>query len=124
MFLLSQLSNMIIALYRAIVLLSSSSHLVDKYVRFLTLNFQTSLGVLGLFGNILSIIVISRIQITTFFDSLFITLCSVDSIFILFTIVDYSLARGDIKCPRQPSYKLSFIELHTVKQAIILYPLN
>ena len=38
--------------------------------------------------------------------------------------MDYSLARGNIKCPRQPSYNLSFINLHTVKQAIILYPLK
>ena len=48
----------------------------------------------GIIGNVTSIFILSKLQTNNFFDSLLIALTTIDTIFIIFTIVDYSLARG------------------------------
>lgn len=50
-------------------------------------------GVFGIVGNVTSIFILSKIAAQSFFDSLLIALTSIDTIFIFFTVVDYSLAR-------------------------------
>ena len=45
-------------------------------------------------GNLISIFILSRITGQSFFDSLLIALTTIDTIFIFFTVIDYSLARG------------------------------
>merc|ERR1719270_1335095 len=44
-------------------------------------------------GNLISIFILSRITGQSFFDSLLIALTTIDTIFIFFTVIDYSLAR-------------------------------
>ena len=46
-------------------------------------------------GNITSIFVLAKMAGQNFFDSLLIALTTIDTVFIIFTIVDYSLARGE-----------------------------
>jgi len=50
-------------------------------------------GLFGIIGNVISIFILSKLQAHNFFDSLLIALTTIDIIFIIFTIVDYSLAR-------------------------------
>ena len=58
------------------------------------MQFQLLVGVFGIIGNVTSIFILSKLQTNNFFDSLLIALTIIDTIFIIFTIVDYSLARG------------------------------
>ena len=51
-------------------------------------------GVFGIVGNVTSIFILSKIAAQSFFDSLLIALTSIDTIFIVFTVIDYSFARG------------------------------
>jgi hypothetical protein len=55
---------------------------------------QTCLGLVGLLGNLLTVYVLSRHSMRNSFNHLLIVLSCLDTIFILFTILDYSLARG------------------------------
>ena len=55
-------------------------------------------GVFGIFGNVTSLIILSKLAAQSFFDSLLIALTSIDTVFIIFTVIDYSFARG-IKLP-------------------------
>ena len=50
-------------------------------------------GLFGIIGNVTSIFILTKLQAHNFFDSLLIALTTIDIIFIIFTIVDYSLAR-------------------------------
>ena len=61
------------------------------------MNFQPTLGLLGLVGNVLSIIVLSCKEMNNFFNRLLIALTIFDSIFIFFVILDYSFVRGLLK---------------------------
>ena len=45
-------------------------------------------------GNITSIFILFKMASTSFFDNLLLALTFIDTIFIIFSIVDYSLARG------------------------------
>ncbi|XP_023345153.1 FMRFamide receptor [Eurytemora carolleeae] len=53
----------------------------------------TFFGIFGIIGNIISVIILSRQSTSSSFNSLLIALEAFDTIFILFTIMDYSLAR-------------------------------
>ena len=55
-------------------------------------------GVFGIVGNVTSIFILSKIAAQSFFDSLLIALTSIDTIFIVFTVIDYSFARGKHIC--------------------------
>jgi hypothetical protein len=57
--------------------------------------FQSCLGFVGLLGNLLTVYVLSRHSMRNSFNHLLIVLSCLDTIFILFTILDYSLARGE-----------------------------
>jgi hypothetical protein len=59
---------------------------------------QTCLGLVGLLGNLLTVYVLSRHSMRNSFNHLLIVLSCLDTIFILFTILDYSLARGKSSC--------------------------
>ena len=48
----------------------------------------------GIIGNVTSIFILSKLAAQSFFDSLLIALTSIDTIFIVFTVIDYSFARG------------------------------
>ena len=49
-------------------------------------------------GNITSIFILFKMVSTSFFDNLLLALTCIDTIFIIFSIVDYSLARGKYYC--------------------------
>ena len=51
-------------------------------------------------GNITSIFILFKMASTSFFDNLLLALTCIDTIFIIFSVVDYSLARGSF------SYKI------------------
>ena len=51
-------------------------------------------GVFGIIGNVTSIFILSKLAAHSFFDSLLMALTSIDTIFIVFTVIDYSFARG------------------------------
>ena len=55
-------------------------------------------GVFGIIGNVTSLFILSKLAAQSFFDSLLIALTSIDTVFIIFTVIDYSFARG-IKLP-------------------------
>ena len=50
-------------------------------------------GIVGLIGNILSIIVLSKPDMYNSFNQLLIALSTLDSIFIILAIVDYAIFR-------------------------------
>jgi hypothetical protein len=52
-----------------------------------------SAGTIGLIGNILSIVILSKPDMYNSFNQLLIGLSSMDSIFIVLAILDYSFAR-------------------------------
>ena len=68
-------------------------HLLN-WIVYIKMNFQPTLGLLGLVGNVLSILVLSSKEMNNFFNRLLIALTIFDSIFILFVILDYSFVRG------------------------------
>merc|ERR1711892_1282838 len=51
------------------------------------------LGLVGLIGNLLSILVLSAHEMTNSFNRLLIALAIFDSIFIIFVVLDYSFVR-------------------------------
>lgn len=55
-------------------------------------------GIIGLIGNILSIVILSKPDMYNSFNQLLITLSTMDSIFIILAIVDFSITRY-IFCP-------------------------
>ena len=56
-------------------------------------------GVFGIVGNVTSIFILSKLAAQSFFDSLLLALTSIDTIFIVFTVIDYSFARGNYFIP-------------------------
>ena len=58
---------------------------------------KIGIGMFGVIGNVTSIFVLAKMAGQNFFDSLLIALTTIDTVFIIFTIVDYSLARGKIR---------------------------
>jgi len=54
----------------------------------------TSIGIVGLIGNILSIIVLSKPDMYNSFNNLLIALSTLDSIFIILAIIDYAIFRA------------------------------
>ena len=53
------------------------------------------MGTFGLFGNLLSILVLSAHQMKNSFNRLLIALAIFDSIFIIFVVLDYTFIRGN-----------------------------
>ena len=53
----------------------------------------TITGTIGLFGNVLSIVILSKPDMYNAFNNLLIALSTTDSIFILLAIMDYSFTR-------------------------------
>ena len=56
---------------------------------------QPIMGTFGLFGNLLSILVLSAHQMKNSFNRLLIALAIFDSIFIIFVVLDYTFIRGN-----------------------------
>ena len=52
------------------------------------------LGLIGIIGNILTVIVLGKISLNNVFNQLIVTLCCFDTLFNVFSIVEYSLKKG------------------------------
>ena len=57
--------------------------------------FQLGIGIIGLFGNSVSIFILSCKEMKNPFNRLLVLLSGFDSIFICFVILDYTLVRGN-----------------------------
>lgn len=92
------------------------------------------LGIIGLIGNILSIVILSKPDMYNSFNQLLITLSTMDSVFIILAIVDYSLNRLEAKCfikktsPNRAIYCFRAFkwssEIFIYTFPFIIYPLN
>ena len=74
---------------------------LSKYLAYFTYIFQFFLyifclqvGIPGIFGNLLSVFVLTLRSMRNVFHTLLVVLAIVDSILIGFTIMDYSIVRG------------------------------
>ena len=93
------------------------------------------MGLFGIIGNLTSVYVFWKMATQNFFDSLIIALTAFDTIFIIFTIVDYSFARGRYKhkitnwpviwpCPKDLNRQLSISSWYPIQNVIHLLFLN
>ena len=67
-----------------------SFKLITQMVNFFSI--QIIIGLFGIIGNVTSIFILFKLS--SFFDSLLLVLTAIDTIFIILSIVEYSLARG------------------------------
>ena len=57
--------------------------------------FQTVMGLLGIFGNMVSVVVLTSADMKNSFNLLLSCLAIIDILFIILAVLDYSIARGE-----------------------------